>query len=84
LKAAADGLGVILNFLHEENVRPDDFYVQLERIEYQASRVAFNRNFDVIPEAARSVIQIKGTNLIAAIIKFLNSALLYFSKGFAG
>lgn len=96
LKGVADGLGVILQvrnlcsnnangfqILDDETIRSDDFYRLLKCIEYQAHRVA-NPNYDTIPESTRQIIQEKGTDLITAIVRFFNSALLYFSRSFAG
>jgi hypothetical protein len=70
--------------LNEEHARPGDFFTQLERIQFHADRIAANPNFDVIPDSSRNLVQRKGIDLMTSIINFLNSALLYFSKGFGG
>lgn len=94
LKGAADGLGIILqvhvafSFVYkqiiESSCRTDDFLFQLERIEYQAARVAENPNFDRMSPSKRNFMRERGIHLITAIIKFLDSALAYFSQGFLG
>ena len=62
----------------------DDFYLQLQRIEYQAARVAENPNFDKILDHRRNVMKESGVHLLTAIVRFLNFALVSFSEGFTG
>jgi hypothetical protein len=68
----------------ESSHRSDNFAVHLERIQYQASRIADNQNFDELPEARKKTIRYQGLKLLIEIIKFLNSILTYFNDGFAG
>jgi hypothetical protein len=77
-------LTLTFKILYEENARPEDFFVQLERIQYQAERIVANPNFDVIPDSSRKLIQRKGIDLMTASVNFFNYALVYFSKGFGG
>jgi hypothetical protein len=74
----------MFEILNEEHARPGDFFAQLERIQFQADRIAANPNFDVIPDSSSNTVQLKGIDLMTSIINFFNSALLYFSKGFGG
>jgi hypothetical protein len=55
----------------------------LRRIEYQAGRLAMNPYLGRTPKLARSLIIGKSVDLLGAIIKFLNSALLYFTQNYA-
>ena len=65
----------------------EDFNRQLERIEYQAARVAQNSqntNFDLDQARGRDLRREKSIYLMTAIVKFFNSALLYFNSKFFG
>ena len=77
-------MGAYHKILQEEHARPGDFFVQLDRIQYQADRVTANPNFDVIPDSSGNIIRRKGIDLMNAIVKFFNSALMFFSKSFGG
>jgi len=70
--------------LVQEGDRGTDFYVQLQRIEYQCARVTENPNFDLNSESTRSLMKEKSMELLTAIVKFFNSALLYYSNNFFG
>jgi hypothetical protein len=55
----------------------------LQRIEFQAALLAKNPKYDLNDVgSSRNLIQEKATSLMAAIIVFFNSALLYFASGF--
>ena len=82
LKGTADGLLIILQIIINASDRKKTFYIQLRRIECQAERIAYNRNYDQMPEQDRQRIQKKGIDLMTAIIRFFNSALCYFSYNF--
>lgn len=67
------------------NDRKEDFYIRLENIEFQASRISKNpscRKFESLPEPGRSGVQKEGMHLLTVVIKFLNDALRYFSLSF--
>ena len=94
LKGVTDGVAIILQvylycfalvlnqkILETSQRMTEDFYLQLKRIEYQASRVAGNPGFKRIADAETNPLKQKGIHLMNAIVIFLNSALLYFSEG---
>lgn len=68
----------------QKSNRTDDFYDKLERIEFQAARLARNPNLDKMSDSNRNLMREKGVHLITAIVRFLNTALLYFSQGVTG
>ena len=88
---AADGLGLILQVgtfssktltgegMNDESGRADDFYSQLRRIEYQASRIS---TIDLTVESTRTLMQEKSLDLMTAIVKYLNGALIFFNSSF--
>jgi len=90
---AADGLGLILQVwtffsrtltgkgMNEESGHADDFYCQLRRIEYQASRIS---TIDLTVESTRTLMHEKSLDLMTAIVKYLNGALIYFNSNFFG
>ena len=70
--------------IHDEGGRAEDFYSQLRRIEYQAARIAENQNFDLNIESTRNLMREKSIELMTGIVKFFDSALLYFGHQFFG
>jgi hypothetical protein len=58
--------------------------VQLRYIEFQAALVADNPNYDLDLDVTQNLLTEKSTDLLSAIIKFFNSALLYLSGSFFG
>jgi hypothetical protein len=70
--------------LENEADRSEDFFFQLSRIEYQAALIADNPNYNLDLEVTQNILQEKSTDLLAAVIRFLNSALVYFSSNFFG
>src|SRR5438045_2420509 len=70
--------------VEDEHSRATDFYDQLNRIQFQAARVSENQAFNIHPQTKRSFMREKATALITAIVKFFNSALLYFCHGTFG
>ena len=64
--------------------RGDDFYIQLQRIEYQSARIAENPNFDLNMNLTRNLMREKSIELLTAIVEFFNSALLYYKHNFFG
>lgn len=68
--------------LDGEAGRGDDFLFYLRRIEFEASLLADNPNYDLVLDTTH--LEEKSTDLISAIIRFFNSALVYFSKDFFG
>ena len=68
--------------MNDESTRGEDFYIQLKRIEYQAARVSENPNFDLNSESTRNLMKEKSIDLMTAIVKYFNSALLYYSHDF--
>jgi hypothetical protein len=65
--------------LNAESGRADDFYTQMRRIEYQAARLS---TINLSVESTRTLIQEKSLDLMVGIVKYLNSALLYFNEAF--
>jgi hypothetical protein len=65
--------------MNHESGRADDFYSQLRRIEYQAARIS---TIDLTVESTRTLIQEKSLDLMTAIVKYLNGALIYFNANF--
>lgn len=62
--------------------RRSRFLKTLEEIEFQAGRLALNRNINKL--SLSTLMQERAVLLMVGIIKFLNSALLYFSRTFFG
>ena len=63
--------------------RGDDFLFYLQRIEFQAALLADNPKYDLNDtSSSRNLIQEKATSLMASIIAFFNSALIYFATNF--
>jgi hypothetical protein len=56
----------------------------LRRIEFQAALVADNPSYDLDLEMTQNLLKEKSMDLLSAVIKFFNSALVYLSKGFLG
>lgn len=54
----------------------------LEEIQFQAVRLSGNRHFDAMVES--KALQESVIDLMVSIVKFLNSALIYFGKDFFG
>jgi hypothetical protein len=73
-----------IQILDEENSRSDDFFVQLRSIEYQTTRLAANPNFEKMKDSMQNIMEEKGTDLMTAVVRFFNSALLHFSENFPG
>ena len=57
-----------------------DFEFYLKRIEFRASRVIENPNFDLNSPFTRSPVEQTSADLMIVAITFLNSALVYFSR----
>ena len=70
--------------ISDEAGRGGDFYIYLKRIEYQAARIAENPNFDLDSESTRDLMKEKSIDLMIAMVRFFNSALLYFKHDFFG
>lgn len=69
--------------LDEESRRREDFLYHLRRVEFQAALLAENPNYDLALEIIQSLKE-KSTDLMTAVINFLNSTLVYLSDGFLG
>jgi hypothetical protein len=54
----------------------------LRRIEYQSALLADNPNYDLDLETTQDLIDEKSTDLMAAVILFFNSALVYLGRSF--
>ena len=67
--------------INGESGHADDFYCQLRRFEYQASRIS---SIDLTVESTRTLMHEKSLDLLTAIVKYLNGALLYFNSNFFG
>lgn len=83
LKGTADGLGIILQILEEVSGHKGEFYRQLHRIEYQFARLAQNSSL-YLSVGNRDLMTEKSLDLMAAMIKYFNSALLYYNQSFFG
>jgi hypothetical protein len=70
--------------LEQESSRCDDFLYNLRRIEFQAALLADNPSYDLDLETTQNLLKEKSTNLMSAMFKFFNSALVYLSRGFLG
>lgn len=70
--------------LEEESDRREDFLYHLKRIEFQTALIADNPSYDLDLEATQNLLKEKSTDLMTAVITFLNSALVYLSDGFLG
>ena len=68
--------------LDDEAGRGDDFLLYLRRVQFEASLLADNPDYDLVLDTTH--LKEKSTDLISAIIRFFNSALVYFSKDFFG
>jgi hypothetical protein len=64
--------------------RGEDFLSYLRRVEFQAAILADNPNYDLDLESTQKLVNEKSTDLMTAIIKFFDSALIYFSHNFFG
>jgi len=73
-----------LQLLGDESARSEDFILELRRIEDQAALLGDNPQCSLDLASTQAFLNEKSTGLMTAAIKFLNSALLYFSKGFFG
>ena len=73
----------MVKLINNEQDRQDLFLHDLKRIEYQSARIALNPNFNDIETHSRQLIAAKGMDLMIAVIKFFNSALIYFSRSFS-
>jgi hypothetical protein len=62
----------------------DDFTRELRHIEFHAALLADNPEYYLDIESAGTLLGEKSTDLLIAVVIFLNSALVYFSKGFFG
>jgi hypothetical protein len=71
-----------MKILDTEGCRGVDFLVQLRRIEFQAAILADNPNYDLDLDSTQNIINEKSTDLLTAVVKFFNSALVYFSHEF--
>lgn len=58
------------------------FLSQLERIEYQASRIAENCDFERVSDRQSLAIKQKSCQLLVGVIEFFNNALSYFGQSF--
>jgi hypothetical protein len=94
LKGTAGGLGIILQvcrlrqvthtqIVTDEAKRAEDFLYSLRRIKFQAAVIADNPTYDLNSESTRNLVEEKSRDLMTAVIKFFNGALI-FSKNFAG
>lgn len=70
--------------LEEESGRREDFLYYLRRVEFQAALLADNPSYDLDLEATQNLLKEKSTDLMTAVIEFLNSALVYLGDGFLG
>jgi hypothetical protein len=82
LKGTAAGLGIILQIIDGEAARGKDFLATLRRLEFQAALIADNPNYDLNSASTRDLVEEKSRDLMTAIVKFFNDALIYFSKSF--
>lgn len=64
--------------------RADSFLLQLKGISYQAARVAQNPHVDLNSETTRDLMREKSIDLMTAIVKMFNCALIYFNRQFFG
>lgn len=53
----------------------------MRRIEFQAALLADNPNYNLDLQVTQNLLKEKSTDLLSAVIKFFNSALIYFSEG---
>jgi hypothetical protein len=67
-----------------ESSRADDFLFNLRRIEFQAAIIADNPTYDLNAESTRNLVEEKSRDLMTAIVRFFDSALIYFSRHFVG
>ena len=78
-------MSLIYQGINGRSDRAEDFTRQLERIEYEATRVALNPNFDLTGDSTqRNLMREKSIDLMTGIIKFFTSALIYFNYNFFG
>ena len=74
----------LLQILDDEAGRTEDFFFQLRRIEFQAALIADNPSYDLDLKITQDLLKEKSTDLLSAVIKFFNSALLYLSADYFG
>jgi hypothetical protein len=77
-------ISVIGQVLDAASNRGKEFCVQLKRIEFQAARVANNPNLEAVSPSSRSIMQKRSIGLMIAIVRFLSSSLLFFSRSLSG
>jgi len=70
--------------LDDESGRREDFLYHLRRVEFQAALLADNPSYDLDLETTQNLLKDKSTDLMTAVINFLNSALVYLGDGFLG
>ena len=70
--------------IHMEATRSGEFLLSLRRIEFQAAIIADNPTYDLNSASTRDLVAEKSRDLMTAVVKFFNAALIYFSKSFAG
>jgi hypothetical protein len=56
----------------------------LRRVEFQAAILAENPKYDLAAESTRDLIGEKGTELMTAIVRFFDCALIYFGHNYFG
>lgn len=71
--------------VNDEAGREDEFLRRLKSIEYQATRVAQNPNFDLMSDLTqRNLMREKSIDLMTGIVKYFTAALIYFNYSFFG
>jgi hypothetical protein len=77
-------LALILQIFDTVSGRSEEFLFNLRRIEFQAGLIADNPTYDLNSEATRNFVEDKSRDLMTSIVRYFNSALLYFSNSFLG
>ena len=62
----------------------NEFHGYLERIEFQATRLTHNPNYNLKLGDSIDLLQSKAVDLLTGIITFFNSALIHFNRCFFG
>lgn len=76
VKGAANSLSLLLQIADQEQSRGEDFLKQLDRIQYQALRVAEVQKHNDL-EVSELLLE-KSTNLMTAVILFLKDSIMFF------
>lgn len=80
LKAAANGVALVLQLAQKENQRGEELFEELDRISYQSRRAV---EIQKLPrESLNSILLEKSLTLMAEVINFLTSALKYLSNSY--